>query len=315
MKNNIGKVTRESDGFKVVLDRILPHDIYTVWDAITNPEKLKIWFTEVEMDFRQGGKITIWFQDENHTATYGQIVSIDPPNKFVYSWETELAVWELFEEDKNSCRIMLTYSKLADEYAVSAPAGFHSMLDQLELVLKGRTEPFPFGAGENTPEQLKLKEAYAEMIYKSYPELKRYEPIVIEKIYNAPVERVWAAITDKNEMKNWYFDLDEFKPEVGFEFQFFGTGHEGEKYLHLCKVTEAEPNKKLTYTWRYDKLEGDSSVSFELFPEGNRTKLRLTHRGLGSFPENNRDFARDSFQGGWNELINILLDNYLQKKQ
>ncbi len=39
------------------------------------------------------------------------------------------------------------------------------------------------------------------------------EPFVIERILNAPVERVWRAITDKDEMKNWYFDIPEFKPE------------------------------------------------------------------------------------------------------
>ncbi len=41
------------------------------------------------------------------------------------------------------------------------------------------------------------------------------EPFVIERTYNAPISKVWKAITDKEEMKEWYFDLAEFKPEVG----------------------------------------------------------------------------------------------------
>ena len=48
-------------------------------------------------------------------------------------------------------------------------------------------------------------------------------------------------------MKQWYFDLSEFKPEPGFEFQFYGEGHKGEKYLHLCKVTDVVPEKRLRY--------------------------------------------------------------------
>ena len=36
-------------------------------------------------------------------------------------------------------------------------------------------------------------------------------PIVIEQTVNAPVSKVWQAITDKNQMKQWYFDLKEFK--------------------------------------------------------------------------------------------------------
>jgi uncharacterized protein YndB with AHSA1/START domain len=44
------------------------------------------------------------------------------------------------------------------------------------------------------------------------------DPFVIERTYNAPIAKVWKALTDKNDMKQWYFDLSEFKPEVGFEF-------------------------------------------------------------------------------------------------
>jgi len=46
------------------------------------------------------------------------------------------------------------------------------------------------------------------------------EAVVIERTFNAPVERVWKALTDVEQMRQWYFDLKEFKPEVGFEFQF-----------------------------------------------------------------------------------------------
>ena len=48
------------------------------------------------------------------------------------------------------------------------------------------------------------------------------EPFVIKRTFNAPIERVWKAIKDKNDMKQWYFDIPEFKPQVGFEFQFEG---------------------------------------------------------------------------------------------
>ena len=69
-------------------------------------------------------------------------------------------------------------------------------------------------------------------------------PFIIEKTYNAPIAKVWKAITDNNEMKKWYFDIADFKPEVGFEFQFTGEGKDGEKYIHLCKVTEVIKEKK-----------------------------------------------------------------------
>jgi len=137
------------------------------------------------------------------------------------------------------------------------------------------------------------------------------DPIVIEKTFNANVSRVWKAISDKTEMSKWYFDLKEFKPEVGFEFQFYG-GTEERQYLHLCKITAVEFEKKLTYSWRYDGFEGISYVTFELRAEGDKTKLKLTHEGLESFPATNADFARSNFVEGWTSIINTSLKQYLE---
>ena len=137
-------------------------------------------------------------------------------------------------------------------------------------------------------------------------------PIVIERTYPVPVAKVWEAITDKDKMKQWYFDLAEFKPETGFEFEFTGTGHEGQKYTHLCKVTEAAPGKKLAYSWTYEGYPGYSVVTFELFDEGGKTRLKLTHEGIESFPAQ-PDFAKSSFEGGWTYIIGKSLMEYLGK--
>lgn len=136
-------------------------------------------------------------------------------------------------------------------------------------------------------------------------------PIIKERTFNAPVEKVWKAITDNGEMKKWYFDIAEFKPEVGFEFEFSG-GKDDVQYRHLCKVLEVVPQKKLSYSWQYDKETGSSILTFELFPEGKNTRLKLTHSGLETFPQNKPDFAKASFNEGWNYIINTSLKNYLE---
>jgi uncharacterized protein YndB with AHSA1/START domain len=138
------------------------------------------------------------------------------------------------------------------------------------------------------------------------------EPFVIERTYDAPVEKVWEAITNKDQMKQWYFDVPQFKAEVGAEFQFTG-GTEEQQFLHLCKVTEVEKGRKLTYSWRYDGYEGNSFVTFELFPEDNKTRLKLTHAGLETFPADNTAFAKENFAMGWTELIGTSLKEFLEK--
>ena len=136
-------------------------------------------------------------------------------------------------------------------------------------------------------------------------------PFVIERTYKASPERVWKAITDKDDMKQWYFDLAEFKPEVGFEFRFNG-GPEDRVYVHICVITEAVPNKKLTYSWRYEGYEGNSFVTWELFAEGMGTRLKLTHAGLDTFPPL-ADFAKENFAQGWGHIIGKSLVEYLEK--
>lgn len=138
------------------------------------------------------------------------------------------------------------------------------------------------------------------------------QPFEIERSYNAPVEKVWKAITNKDQMKQWYFDLAEFKPEVGFEFTFTG-GSKEKSYVHLCKVVEVIPNKKLKHTWSYKDYNGMSYVTWELFDEGETTRVKLTHEGLETFPQNEKDFAVESFTKGWTHIVGTSLKNYLEK--
>ncbi len=138
------------------------------------------------------------------------------------------------------------------------------------------------------------------------------EPIVIERSFNAPVEKVWQALTDKDQMKLWYFDLEKFEPVVGFEFWFYG-GTEEKQYLHICKITEVIIGEKLAHSWRYEGYEGNSLVSFELFPEGDKTRVKLMHTGLETFPANNPDFVKENFVAGWTHIIGSSLKAFVEK--
>jgi len=53
-------------------------------------------------------------------------------------------------------------------------------------------------------------------------------------------------------------------------------------------------------------------VTFELFEEGNNTKIKLTHEGLESFGTENPDFAKENFIAGWEAIIRTSLKNYFE---
>ncbi|MFB6456214.1 SRPBCC domain-containing protein [Chitinophaga sp. Hz27] len=133
-------------------------------------------------------------------------------------------------------------------------------------------------------------------------------PLVVERVYNAPIESVWDALTNNEKLKQWYISMPEFKAVQGFTFSFPCTDH-GEEFVNLCEVTEVIPGHKLAYSWRHEGHEGESNVSFELYAEGSKTRLVLTHVGLESFAGD--IFPRSGFEKGWDYFINETLPQFL----
>jgi len=137
-------------------------------------------------------------------------------------------------------------------------------------------------------------------------------PFQFEQVLNNPIDQVWQALTDQNAMMVWYFpQLRKFKPEVGYEMRFEDDGNPFQKQWI---VTQVQNGKRLAHTWTYRGYPGASEVIFELFPEDDKTKLKLTHSGLASFP-NDPHFARQRFEEGWKSIIGNKLKQYLRQGQ
>lgn len=77
-------------------------------------------------------------------------------------------------------------------------------------------------------------------------------------------------------------------------------------YTHICKIVEVIPYQKLSYSWTYKDYEGDSLVTFELFSEEEKTRLKLTHEGLETFPQNNPSFTKESFAGAVTDIRHLM---------
>jgi uncharacterized protein YndB with AHSA1/START domain len=140
------------------------------------------------------------------------------------------------------------------------------------------------------------------------------DPVIKEILLNAPVEKVWKAITDREEMKHWYFELSGFKPEVGFMFRFEGC-KDDRVFVHLCRITEVIPLRKLSYSWQYEGLQGLTTVTFELFTEGNKTRLKLTHEGIENLASGGPDYDKSNFVEGWNHIIGTSLPKWVEGKR
>lgn len=74
---------------------------------------------------------------------------------------------------------------------------------------------------------------------------------------------------------------------------------------HFGEFLEIVPNKKVVFSWCQEfspDQKPDSTVTIELFPEGEKTKLVLVHTGFRT------QSIADQHQGGWNNGIDDLTE-------
>ncbi len=97
----------------------------------------------------------------------------------------------------------------------------------------------------------------------------RKRPIIVEENFDLPIEMVWNAITDRNQMIQWFFaDIPEFKAEKGFSTTF--DVDSGQRiFRHQWQILEVKPLSKIVYHWSYKEIEGEGIVSFELLEKDN----------------------------------------------
>ena len=121
---------------------------------------------------------------------------------------------------------------------------------------------------------------------------------------NTNVEKVWSALTQPEEMRNWYFSISDFEATEGAVFDFIVsfTDESGEhKFRHLFKILEVIPDEKLSHTW-------------ELAPGEESTTVTLMHEGNESFlDEGSNYFTAESYTAGWDDILQGLKE-YLENE-
>jgi len=135
-------------------------------------------------------------------------------------------------------------------------------------------------------------------------------PIIVEATYPVSVEKVWAAITEVDQMQKWFFEnIEDFQPVEGFETTFVVKA-ETKTFTHQWKIKEVIPHQRISYNWSYEEYIGDGYVVFDLIKEGQGTLLRLTNIVTKDYPSNVPEFKRESCIGGWDYFLNQQLKNY-----
>ncbi|MGJ1431399.1 SRPBCC family protein [Sphingobacterium spiritivorum] len=135
--------------------------------------------------------------------------------------------------------------------------------------------------------------------------------VVIQIVYSQSVEQVWKAITDKEAMKIWYFDIPDFQAEPGCSFDFYEPGGKNE-FHHFAVVQQVIPYKKLMHSWTHPShSKGISILTWELEQKEQGTLLTLIHEGLENFADGGEAFLPVNYEKGWHEILHKSLKSYL----
>ncbi len=135
----------------------------------------------------------------------------------------------------------------------------------------------------------------------------------------ASPEVVFKAISDPNELTNWFPDAAVLEPKRGgkFKFSFYKDSDRRKKmdqdFFPEGKVLEFIPNKKLAYSWQHKNIPEfpETIVTWELEQLGkNKTRLTLTHSGF-TRKEGDMKSAQEHNQG-WSFFLGELV-SYCKK--
>ena len=128
-------------------------------------------------------------------------------------------------------------------------------------------------------------------MYGTYATVDGRPALRFERRLHHPVEAVWRAITDPDELAHWF--PARIKPDlrVGGRVSFADEGAAGEEGV----VTEVDAPRRFAFRW------GGGELRFELEPEddGAACRLRFTH----VLPE--RDMGA-MVAAGWHVCLDLL---------
>ena len=137
------------------------------------------------------------------------------------------------------------------------------------------------------------------------------DPVTVEQTVAASREDVWAALTEVEKMRVWYFEnIPAFEPRVGFEVRF-DVESNTRTFTHIWRVNHVEPMSSIGYEWQYAHHPGDSSVCFHLSDSEHGTHVVLTHTPIETFPQEIPEFQREACLQGWVYFVRRALPNFL----
>ena len=240
-------------------ERRLAHPVDRVWRAVTEPAELARWFVAPVAWTPALGET---FGAEGQS---GEITALDAPHRLAWTWGDERYAFEL-AADGDGCRLVFIHVFDGRHGpAAQHAAGWEAYFDRLDAHLAGGAlseqdahssigELHELYAARFDADPAPGRRTIAGMGFRDLTlddddddDAGDGARLRLHRRYRHPVERVWRAISDPDELAHW-FPSDE-----------------------PMQIVASDPPRRLVATWFGDELR------FELRPEGTGCVLVFTH--------------------------------------
>ncbi len=254
-----------------------------VWEAITQPEQIAQWLMPpalgAQLKSDDSGQLSVLMGPME--VGFALLENSDPPRQVTTRGfpDKVLAVTYTLDEAPGGTRVTVTVAGLdrlpaaaAQERLEPMGQGWDKLLQNLKAFVEGAPLPHPegyiaasFGFRRQTPKQFAVERSIW---------------------LKAPRERVWQAITDPQQIPQWFSPGTEWRAsalQVGGTLGVWDPETASEKYVQVIDVFDA-PHRLVTRTVD----EPVHTTIWVLDEEAGGTRLTLTNTGY----ENEADDVR-----------------------
>jgi uncharacterized protein YndB with AHSA1/START domain len=132
---DLGSLAPHGNGWRLTFARHLHHSPERVWQAITEPEELAVWFPQRIVGERVAGA-PLRFVSSEGDGFDGEMLVFDPPSAIEFTWGGDRLRMELRPHDGGTLLILTdTFDDLGK--AARDAAGWHECLHRLAGELQG----------------------------------------------------------------------------------------------------------------------------------------------------------------------------------